>query len=143
MDGSLTAGEVLLVRKYEQETVLHLPVAQYARQLLPSFVYPLPVLRGRRQEESAKVGASRGRSDLRVDHEDQTLGPGVVVPPERTNLVLTTDIPNVELDVLVRYRLNVEANCDAGSAQFRSSSGADAAVAPVGMVVTLWLSLSL
>lgn len=30
--------------------------------------------------------------------------------PERTNLVLTTDIPNIELDVLIGHALHVEAD---------------------------------
>ena len=30
--------------------------------------------------------------------------------PERTNLVLTTDVPNVEFDVLVGYSFDVEAD---------------------------------
>lgn len=33
-----------------------------------------------------------------------------VMSPKRTNLVLTTDIPNVELDVLVCDGLNVETD---------------------------------
>lgn len=33
-----------------------------------------------------------------------------VMPPQRSNLVLATNIPHVELDVLVRHRLDVEAN---------------------------------
>lgn len=32
------------------------------------------------------------------------------MPPQRPNLVLTTDIPNVELDVPHRHRLDVEAD---------------------------------
>ena len=48
---------------------------------------------------------------LTVDNEDETLSTGVVVPPERTNLVLSSDIPYVELDILVRDRLDVETNC--------------------------------
>ena len=47
---------------------------------------------------------------LTVDNEDETLSTGVVVPPERTNLVLSSDIPYVELDILVRDRLDVETN---------------------------------
>ena len=31
--------------------------------------------------------------------------------PERTNLILASDIPNVEPDILVRDGLDVEANC--------------------------------
>ena len=46
---------------------------------------------------------------LTVDNEDETLSTGVVVPPERTNLVLSSDIPHGERDVLVLDGLNVEA----------------------------------
>lgn len=34
-----------------------------------------------------------------------------IVSPKRTNLVLTTDIPDVEFRVLERYGLDVEADC--------------------------------
>ena len=33
------------------------------------------------------------------------------MPPQRPDLVLTADIPHVELDILVSDRLNVETNC--------------------------------
>lgn len=33
-----------------------------------------------------------------------------VMPPKRTNLVLTTNIPHIELDILVRDGLDVEAD---------------------------------
>ena len=32
------------------------------------------------------------------------------MPPQRPNLVLTTDIPHIELDVLIGDTLDVEAN---------------------------------
>ena len=32
------------------------------------------------------------------------------MPPERADLVLSTDVPDVELDVLVGYGLDVEAD---------------------------------
>lgn len=35
---------------------------------------------------------------------------GIVVSPQRPNLVLSTDIPDVELDVLVGYTLDVETD---------------------------------
>jgi hypothetical protein len=47
---------------------------------------------------------------LAVDDEDKALRAGVIVAPEGSNLVLTTDVPHVEFDVLVRDSLNVEAN---------------------------------
>ena len=33
------------------------------------------------------------------------------MPPQRTNLVLSTDIPDIEFGVFVCHRLNVEAYC--------------------------------
>jgi len=36
------------------------------------------------------------------------------MPPERTDLVLSTDVPDVELGVLVGDCLNVEADCRNG-----------------------------
>ena len=32
----------------------------------------------------------------------------VVMPPQRPNLVLTADVPDIKLDVFVRYSLDVE-----------------------------------
>ena len=45
---------------------------------------------------------------LTVDNEDETLSTGVVVPPERTNLVLASDVPDGEGDVLVLHGLDVK-----------------------------------
>lgn len=45
-----------------------------------------------------------------VDHEDETLSSWVVVSPENSDLVLSTDVPDVELDVLEDYGFNVETN---------------------------------
>lgn len=36
---------------------------------------------------------------------------GEIVTPERPNLVLTTNIPNVELDILVCYRFHIKTDC--------------------------------
>ena len=38
-----------------------------------------------------------------------------VMPPKRPNLILPSHIPNVELDILIRDRLDVEANRRNGS----------------------------
>lgn len=51
------------------------------------------------------------RSVVRINNKNQPLGAGEVMSPERSNLVLAADIPNVELDVLVCNRLDVEADC--------------------------------
>lgn len=45
-----------------------------------------------------------------VNDEDQALGARKVVSPERTDLVLTADIPNIKLGVLVSDSLDVEAD---------------------------------
>jgi len=47
---------------------------------------------------------------LAVHDEDETLCSGIVMPPERANLVLTSNIPYIEFNILVRDRFNVEAN---------------------------------
>ena len=48
---------------------------------------------------------------IAVHHEDKSLRVLEVVLPEAAQLVLTTDVPTVELKVLVLKSLNVEANC--------------------------------
>lgn len=59
-----------------------------------------------------------------VDHEDDTLRVLEVVPPERSDLVLPTDIPHGELDVLVLDGLDVEA-WHAGVSEFGLSVSPD------------------
>ena len=88
--GGRTSWQILLVREHEQETILHFPVTQYAVQLLLRLVDTVPV--------------------LAVDDEDQTLRASVVMPPEGSNLVLSSNIPDVELGVLVCDCLHVEAD---------------------------------
>lgn len=90
--------QVLLVRKDQQQGVTQLVLVEHALQLLASLGNTLTV-----------VG---------VDHEDNTLRVLEVlkvsifsrtVAPQRTDLVLTTDIPHGERDVLVLDSLDVEA----------------------------------
>ena len=78
---ALTALDVLFVGKYENDGVLHLSVVDDFVKFAARFVNALA------------VGA--------VDDKDKPLRAGVVVAPERSNLVLAADIPDVELDVLV------------------------------------------
>lgn len=68
----LTIGHVLLVGKHEEEAVSHLAVVQDFVQLFARLVDP---------------GAVR-----RVDDKDEALGPGVVVAPEGSDLVLAADV---------------------------------------------------
>ena len=90
MSRPLTSRQVLLVRKDEQKALLHLSVAQYPVQLLLCLVYPLSV--------------------LTVHDEHETLRAGVVMSPERPDLVLPSDVPYIEPYVLIRDGLDVESN---------------------------------
>jgi hypothetical protein len=49
-------------------------------------------------------------SVVAVNHENDALGVLEIVSPQRSNFVLSTHVPNSELDVLVFYRLNIETN---------------------------------
>ena len=86
-----TSWQVLLVGEHEEQTVLHLPIAQNPMQLLFCLVYPLPI--------------------LAVHDEYETLCSSVVVSPQWSNLVLPANVPHVELDILIRDRLDVETDC--------------------------------
>lgn len=57
-----------------------------------------------------------------VDNEDDTLRVLEVMPPQGADLVLSTDIPHCELDVLVLDSLNVEA-CSDGSVSLFEAIG--------------------
>lgn len=57
-----------------------------------------------------RLGLLEAVDITRIHNEDQTLCTGVVVSPERANLVLATDIPHVELDVLIGHALDVESD---------------------------------
>lgn len=46
---------------------------------------------------------------IRVNNENQTLGILVIMSPERTNLVLSSDIPHGETNILVLNSLDIEA----------------------------------
>lgn len=67
-----TSWEILFVGKDEQETVLHFTIRDDAVELLSGLIYPVSV--------------------LRVNDKDQSLGASVVVSPQWSNLVLTTDV---------------------------------------------------
>jgi len=84
------AGQVLLVSEDEKHGVLEFLFAEHLVKLVAVLLNALLV-----------VG---------VDDEDETLRVLVVVSPEQSDLVLTTDIPHVERDVLVVDGLHVEAN---------------------------------
>ena len=82
-------GKILLVGEDQEDGVPQLILVQHALQLLTGL-----------DDTVAIVG---------VNNEDDTLGVLEVMAPQRTDLVLSTDIPHRELNVLVLDRLNVES----------------------------------
>lgn len=109
-----TSWKILLVRKDEEQAFLHLSIAQDSVQLLLGFVNTFSV--------------------LAVDHENEALCSGIIVPPQRSDLILTSDIPYVELDILIGHRFHVETNWRwERQALVFSRNREDA---PVGIVVT-------
>jgi len=71
---------------------------------------------------------------LAVDHKNEALCSGIIVPPQRPNFILTSDIPDVELDILIGHRFHVETNCSwERQALVFDGNREDA---PVGIVVT-------
>lgn len=87
--GVVTYGKILLVGEDKEDSIAELILVEHALELLSGL-----------NNTVAIVG---------VDDEDDTLSVLEVVPPQRTDLVLTTDIPHGELNVLVLDGLDVEA----------------------------------
>jgi hypothetical protein len=85
----ITYGKILLIGEDKEDGVTELVLVKHALQLLASLDNTVTI--------------------VAVDNEDDALGVLEVMSPERTDLVLTTDIPHCELDVLVLDRLDVEA----------------------------------
>ena len=81
--------QILLVRENKEKGVTEFVFIQHALQLFPSL------------DDTVAI--------IAIDHKDDTLGVLKVVSPERTDLVLTTDIPYGKLDVPVFHGLDVEA----------------------------------
>lgn len=91
-------GQILLVGEDEQDGISQLILVQHTLEFLSGLDDTIPI--------------------VAVDDEDDALGVLEVVSPQRTDLVLTTDIPHGELDVLVLNSLDVEANSGDGGDDF-------------------------
>ena len=83
-------GKILLVGEDKENGITELIFPQHLLQLL--------------------VGLRDTLTIVGVNNEDETLGVLEVVAPQRTDLVLTSDIPHGEADVLVLDSLDVETN---------------------------------
>jgi len=90
--------QVLLVGEHEQGRVAKFVLVQHLVELLARLVNTFAI-----------VG---------VDDKDEALCVLKVVPPERSDLVLTSDVPHSERDVLVFHSLYVEADSRDGRDDF-------------------------
>lgn len=93
-----THGQILLVGEDQEQSISQLIFVEHSLQLLPSL------------NDTVAIVA--------VNHEDDTLCILEVMPPKRSDLVLSTDVPNCELDVLILDGLDVEA-CNASVSESR------------------------
>lgn len=86
--GACAYGQILLVGEDEEKGIPKLVLVQHSLELF--------------------TGLNNTVAIVAVNNEDDTLGVLEVMPPQRTDLVLTTDIPHGERDVLVLDCLDVE-----------------------------------
>jgi len=96
--GTHSVGEVLLVGEDKEDGITELILIKHAVHLVASGVDTVPI-----------VG---------VNHEDKTLCVLVVVSPERANLILASDVPHSERNVLVFDGLDVETDGGDGGDNF-------------------------
>jgi len=82
--------KILFVCKDQQNCVPELVLVQHPHQLLSRLANSVPI--------------------VAIDHEDEALCVLEVVPPQRSNFVLSADVPHGEADVLVFHSFHVEAN---------------------------------
>lgn len=82
-------GQILFVRKDKQQSITKLIFVEHSLEFFPSLDNTVTV--------------------IAVNNENDTLSVLEIMSPERSDLVLPTNIPDCELNVLVFYSLNVEA----------------------------------
>lgn len=103
---SLTARNILLVGKDQQQCILHLTIANDLVQLGLGLLDTASVVGVDNKDKS--LGTCTESVSLARSSTQRLAHTGVVVSPQRTNLVLTTDVPDVKFDVLVGHALDVE-----------------------------------
>ncbi len=81
--------QILLVCEDQEKSISELVLVQHTLQLLACFHNTVTI--------------------IAVNHEDDALGVLKVMPPQRSDFVLSTHIPHGELNVLVFDGLDVEA----------------------------------
>jgi len=81
---------ILLVRKHQKSRILQLVLVQHGCEL---------------------VGGGLETFDIgRINHEDDSRCVGVVAPPIRPDACLSTQIPDVEIELPVCDRLDIESD---------------------------------
>lgn len=86
---SNTYGQILLVGEDQEQSISQFILIQHTLQFLASLDHTIAI--------------------VAINHEDDALGVLEIMPPQRSNLVLSSYIPHCELDVLIFDRLNVKA----------------------------------
>lgn len=81
--------QILLVGEDQKQSIPQLVLVQHTLQLLAGFHDTIAI--------------------VAINDEDDTLSILEVMPPQRSNLVLSSHIPYGELNVLVLDRFNIEA----------------------------------
>lgn len=88
--GGHGVGEILLVGEDEEDSVAELILGEHLLELITGLADTIAI-----------VG---------INNEDNTVGVLEVVAPEGAELILSSDVPHGELEVLVLNGLNIEAN---------------------------------
>jgi hypothetical protein len=120
--GFSTYREILFVGKDKEQCVSQFILVQHTLQFLTSFDNTIAI--------------------IAVNDENDALSVLEVMSPKRSDLVLTTDIPDSELDVLIVDSLDVKAYTDSLFSTVPDASGIVNAPI-VGIVVTISPSFSL
>lgn len=84
-----TYWKILFIGKDQEQSIPQLILIQHTLQLLTSFHHTVTI--------------------VAINNEDDALRILEVMPPERSDLILSTDIPHSKLDVFVLNSLYVEA----------------------------------
>jgi hypothetical protein len=118
----LAYGKILFVGEDQEKCIAQLVFVQHPLQLLSCLDNTISI--------------------IAVDDEDDALSVLEVVSPQRPDLILSTDVPHRELNVLVFDSLDVEAYWEHGKLGFRRDQKvAGAADSPmVGIVVLIRVS---
>lgn len=114
-------GQILLVGEDEQQGIAQLVLVEHALKLLARLGHTLAVV-GVDDEDDAvgvlevcKVGERLGSATMHAGRSSEGKQVQLTVPPEGSDLVLSSDVPHGERDVLVFDGLDVEA-CECGAA---------------------------